>query len=48
MLLERIGFHRTQEAVCCSLNYGRLFLFRGQETARFENGGQTAVTLEKS
>ncbi len=25
-----------------------LFLFRGQETARFENGGQPAVTLEKS
>ncbi len=25
-----------------------LFLFRGQETARFENGGQSAVTLEKS
>ena len=25
-----------------------LFLFRSQETARFENGGQPAVTLEKS
>ena len=25
-----------------------LFLFRGQEAARFENGGQTVVTLEKS
>ncbi len=25
-----------------------LFLFRGQETARLENGGQPAVTLEKS
>ena len=24
------------------------FLFRCQKTARFENGGQTAVTLEKS
>ena len=25
-----------------------LFMFRGQKTARFENGEPTAVTLEKS
>ncbi len=38
MLPERVGFHRTPEAV---------FLFWGQETARFENGEPPAVTFWK-
>ncbi len=33
---------------CITVELWLDFVFRGQETVRFENGGQPAVTLEKS
>ena len=39
---------RWQRTEANRLSLFVLFLFRGQETARFENGRQPAVTLEKS
>ena len=39
---------RRQRTGANRLSLFVLFLFRGQETARFENDGQPAVTLEKS
>ncbi len=38
----------TISCITVKLWLDTFFVFRGQETARFENGGQPAVTLEKS